>query len=57
MDDSEYESDGQIGRKVDSIEVKRLKEIIKRKEQELDELVDENKRLKLELRKALLSNS
>ena len=57
MDDSEYESDGQIGRKVDSIEVKRLKEIIKRKEQELDELVDENKRLKLELRKALSSNS
>jgi len=57
MDDSEYESDGQIGRKVDSIEVKRLKEIIKRKEQELDELVDENKRLKSELRKALSSNS
>jgi hypothetical protein len=57
MDDSEYESDGHIGRKVDSIEVKRLKEIIKRKEQELDELVDENKRLKSELRKALSSNS
>ncbi len=57
MDDSEYESDGQIGRKVDSIEVKRLKEIIKLKEQELDELVDENKRLKSELRKALSSNS
>jgi len=57
MDDSEYESDGQIGRKVDSIEVKRLKEIINRKEQELDELVDENKRLKSELRKALSSNS
>ena len=57
MDDSEYESDGQIGRKVDSIEVKRLKEIIKRKDRELDELVDENKRLKLELRKALSSNS
>jgi len=57
MDDSEYESDGQIGRKVDSIEVKRLKEIIKRKEQELDELVDENKRLKSELRKVLSSNS
>ena len=53
MDDSEYESDGQIGRKVDSIEVKRLKEIIKRKDQELDELVDENKRLKSELRKAI----
>ena len=57
MDDSEYESDGQIGRKVDSIEVRRLKEIIKRKDQELDELVDENKRLKSELRKALSSNS
>ena len=57
MDESEYESDGQIGRKVDSIEVKRLKEIIKRKEQELDELVDENKKLKSELRKALSSNS
>ena len=57
MDDSEDESDGQMGRKVDSIEVKRLKEIIKCKDQELDELVDENKRLKLELRKALLSNS
>jgi hypothetical protein len=57
MDDSEYESDGQIGRKVDSIEVKHLKEIIKRKDQELDELVDENKRLKSELRKALSSNS
>jgi len=57
MDDSEYESDGQIGRKVDSIEVKCLKEIIKRKDQELDELVDENKRLKLELRKVPSSNS
>ena len=57
MDDSEDESDGQMGRKVDSIEVKRLKEIMKRKEQELDELVDENKRLKSELRKALSSNS
>ncbi len=42
MDDYEDESDGQMGRKVDSIEVKRLKERIKRKDQELDELVDEN---------------
>ncbi len=41
----------------DSIEVKRLKQSIKRKDRELDELVDENKRLKLELRKALSSNS
>ena len=57
MDDSEDESDGQMGRKVDSIEVKCWKEIIKRKDQELDELVDENKRFKSELRKALSSNS
>jgi hypothetical protein len=46
-----------MGRKVDSIEVKCLKESIKRKDQEWDELVDENKRLKSELRKALSSNS
>jgi len=57
MSDDYDESDAQMGRKVDSIEVKRLKESIKRKDQEWDELVDENKRLKLELRKALLSNS
>jgi len=46
-----------MGRKVDSIEVKRLKESIKRKDQEWDELVVDNKRLKSELRKALSSNS
>jgi len=46
-----------MGRKVNSIEVKRLKERIKRKDQELDESVDENKRLKMELRKVLSSNS
>jgi hypothetical protein len=57
MSDDDDESDDQRGRKVDSIEVKRLKESIKRKDRELDELVDENKRLKSELRKALLSNS
>ncbi len=50
------ESDDQRGGKVDSIEVKRLKERIKRKDRELDELVDKNKRLKSELRKALSSN-
>ena len=57
-DDYNYdESDNQRGGKVDSIEVKRLKERIKRKDRELDELVDENRRLKSELRKALSSNS
>jgi hypothetical protein len=48
MSDDYDESDGQMGRKVDSIEVKRLKESIKRKDQEWEELVDENKRLKSE---------
>ena len=57
MSDDYDESDDQRGRKVDSIEVKRLKESIKRKDQEWDELVDENKRLKSELRKALSSRS
>jgi len=57
MSDDYNESDGQMGRKVDSIEVKCLKESIQRKDQEWDELVDENKRLKSELRKALSSNS
>ncbi len=36
------ESNDQRGGKVDSIEVKRLKESIKRKDRELDESVDEN---------------
>ncbi len=57
MSDDFDESNDQMGRKVDSIEVKRLKESIKRKDQEWDELVDENKRLKSELRKALSSRS
>ena len=59
-DDYDYDNDestNQRGGKVDSIEVKRLKERIRRKDRELDELVDENKRLKSELRKALSSNS
>ena len=45
-----------MGKKVDSNEVKRLKESVKHKDQKWDDLVDENMRLKLELRKALLSN-
>ncbi len=53
MSDDYNESNNQRGRKVDSIEVKRLKESIKHKDQEWDELVDENKRLKSELRKVL----
>jgi hypothetical protein len=57
MSDDDDESDDQMGKKVDSNEVKRLKESIKRKDQEWDELVEENKRLKSELRKALSSNS
>ncbi len=59
-DDYDYdnnESTVQRGWKVESIEVKRLKERIRRKDRELDELVNENKRLKSELRKALSSNS
>ena len=59
-DDYDYDNDestDQRGGKVDSIEVKRLKERIKRKDREFDELVDENNRLKSELRKALSSNS
>ena len=57
MSDNDDESNDQMGKKVDSNEVKRLKESIKRKDQEWDELVEENKRLKSELRKALSSNS
>ena len=59
-DDYDYDNDestDQRGGKVDSIEVKRLKERIRRKDRELDELEDEVKRLKSELRKALSSNS
>ncbi len=57
MSDDYDESNDQMGKKVDSNEVKRLKESIKCKDQEWDELVEENKRLKSELRKALSSNS
>ena len=53
MSDDYDESDDQMGKKVDSNEVKRLKESIKCNDQEWDELVEENKRLKSELRKAL----
>ena len=59
-DDYDYDNDESTDQregKVDSVEVKRLKERIRRKDRELDELVDENKRLKSELRKALSSNS
>jgi hypothetical protein len=45
-----------MGKKVDSNEVKRLKESVKHKDQKWDDSVDENKRLKSELRKALSSN-
>jgi hypothetical protein len=45
-----------MGKKVDLNEVKRLKETVKHNDQKLDDLVDENKRLKSELRKALSSN-
>jgi len=55
--DDDNESDGQMGKKVDSNEVKRLKESVKHKDQKWDELVDENKRLKSDLRKALSSKS
>jgi len=55
--DDDNESDDQMGKKVDSNEVKRLKESAKHKDQKWDELVDEDKRLKPELRKALSSNS
>ncbi len=51
------ESDGQMGKTVDSNEVKRLKDSVKHQDQKWDDLVDENKRLKLELRRLLLSNS
>ena len=55
--DDDDESDGLMGKKVDLNEVKRLKETVKHKDQKFDDLVDENKRLKSELRKALMSNS
>ena len=51
------ESEGRMGNKVDSNEVKRLKESVTHIDQKWEELVGENKRLKLELRKALSSNS
>ena len=51
MSDDDDESNYQMGKKVDSNEVKRWKESIKRKDHEWDELVEENKRLKSELRK------
>jgi len=55
--DDDNESDGEMGKKVDSNEVKGLKESVKHKDQKWDDVVDEIKRLKLELRKALSSNS
>ena len=55
--DDVNESDDQMGKKVDLNEVKLLKESVKHKDQKWDDLVDENKRLKLELRKAPSSNS
>ncbi len=51
------ESEGQMGKTVDLNEVKRLKDSVKHQDQKWDDLVDENKRLKLELRKLLSSNS
>jgi hypothetical protein len=51
------ESNGQMGKTVDSKEVKCLKDSVKHQDQKWDDLVDENKRLKLELRKSLSSNS
>jgi hypothetical protein len=50
-------SNGQMGKTVDSKEVNRLKDSAKHQDQKWDDLVDENKRLKLELRKLLSSNS
>jgi len=41
--DDDNESNGQMGKKVDSNEVKRLKETVKHQDQKLDDLVDENK--------------
>jgi hypothetical protein len=55
--DDDNESDGQMGKTVDSKEVKYLKDSVKHQDQKWDDLVDENKRLKLELWKLLLSNS
>ena len=57
MSDDDDESDGQMGKTVDKKEVKRLKDSVKHQDQKWDDLVDENKRLKSELRKALMSNS
>ena len=51
------ESDGKMGKTVYSKEVKCLKDSVKHQDQKWDDLVDENKRLKSELRKLLLSNS
>ncbi len=51
------ESDGQMGKTVDSKKVKCLKDSVKHQDQKWDDLVDENKRLKSELRKSLSSNS
>ncbi len=55
--DDDDESDSQMGKTVDLKEVKHLKDSVKHQDQTWDDLVDENKRLKLELRKLLLSNS
>jgi hypothetical protein len=41
------ESDSQMGKTVDLKEVKRLKDSVKHQDQKWDDLVDENKRLKL----------
>ncbi len=46
-----------MGKTVDSKEVKRLSDSVKHQDQKWDDLVDENKRLKSELRKLLPSNS
>ena len=55
--DDDDESDSQMGKTVDLKEVKRLKDSVKHQDQKWDDLVDENKRLKLELRKSLSYNS
>ena len=55
--DDDDESDSQMGKTVDKKEVKRLKDSVKHQDQKWDDLVDENKRLKSELRKLLSSNS
>ncbi len=55
--DDDNESNSQMGKTVDLKEVKRLNDSVKHQDQKWDDLVDENKWLKLELRKSLLSNS